>query len=367
MKTELKQLDNNFLATFLVTTGLVGRKRGDEEIKLLKAPEKRRSVLLFDPELEVGYLRELSTFMPRERVLNQLMEEISTPIFEKRLSKYTGNYIEKGGDIIEEKSGLGWERLNRECVFEEAEANREIKNILENEEALVVHISPENKDLGYGDNMIVIWLKDRSGTIRRLGFKVKGNVEIFRGIYKRCGGDKKIETNYDLLRNPVEVKNLRLGDLLNMMVLEEEMGKINSEQIRNTVSRAVENLYRSFGPELLHDPDLIFRVYAAAKNEVERVDKEILRTAVTDKQMVERVLNQMPIDLYINGRLTKTKESGGTCALEDRGGQFSKEGWILEVKNGELTSRWGSTENLYYCERCKCWHEGIKCPYCDKN
>jgi len=223
------QTNDRFLATWLLTAGAI---RGPETQKLLPAPGSRRSTLLFDPVLEVGYLAELSQIMPREKVLGQFHEEMATAIIEKRLSRYTTVYVESGSELVESKSGLGWERLNQSCVFEEAEAGKTIREILSNKnEALVVQFSPKNHDLGYGDNMVAIWVRV-GDTIQRMGFKVKGDLETTKRIYQRCGGVVDVHTNWDFLANPVEVKDLKLADIFNLMVLEDEVGKLDSDQIR---------------------------------------------------------------------------------------------------------------------------------------
>ena len=213
--------------------------------------------------------------------------------------------------------------------------------------------------------MIAIWLKDGSGVVRRMGFKVVGDLESLTELYKQYGGDKEIKTNYDLLRNPIDVKNLRLADLLTMMTLEEEKGKINDKQIREVVTRVIDKFYKLRGVAILEDSELILRVYSAAKEEVDRLARETSTVAVVTDKVVEGVLEKMPIHLYNEGKMTRTREKGGACGLEDAGGKFSKEGWILEMKDGKMISSWGSTEGKTFCSRCGCWHEGRKCPYCD--
>ena len=74
-------------------------------------------------------------------------------------------------------------------------------------EGLVINISPENKLLGYLDNMVDIWKKYTDGKVRVLRYKTEGDLKTFKNFYKNIGGEIESPTRNEILADSVLVKN----------------------------------------------------------------------------------------------------------------------------------------------------------------
>ncbi|MCX6726912.1 MAG: hypothetical protein NTY75_03810 [Candidatus Shapirobacteria bacterium] len=341
---EVKQVDRSrTLATELLVMGLV------------KLPEKRRSDLNFDPDLEVGYLVRL----PAEMRRGQLKKEVQTALGELYLSQVDHTYEMEQGRLIDSETRQDVETLTALGeVSEEVEAIQKINHLMGNGSDLVVNISQENKDLGYPDNMVDMWMRCADGKIRVLRCKVEGSEETFKNFYKNIGGEKENPDKREMLSDPIEIKNLRLAEVLNMLVIvkcETSLGENNIETITESLLQTFE---KRFKDKLIRDPNTILRFYLAVKDAIKNLGK--------GKVNVNEVIGSLLEERYLSGAIRIRQEKGGGCGLSSLGGEFAKQGWVLVMKDGKLTSHFGKTEGLIYCTRCGCWHEGSKCPYCDK-
>lgn len=349
--------NNQFLAEWLVITGTINVRK--QEQLLLPAPKKllRRSNLDFDPNLEVQALAEL----PETEKRPYLESEIKTTLNEFFLSQMGHIYEIRDGQLVDDKTGLDIEKITLEgCVQEEYDAIQRIKRFMNSGADQVVHISQKNKNLGYPDNVVDIWLKCKDGKIRTLRSRVAGDEKTFNRFYERIGGKIDNPDKMQILADPVEVTNLRLSEILDLLVIEECEAKFGEEDIEKVTKKLIVDFEKKFGERLTSDPETILRLYLAVKD-------AMMYVGTGNKATIDKTIGDLPSERYLSSPMKVVVTQGHGCGINSLEGAFAKQGWILTFKDGNLTSYFGSTEGLNYCKRCGCWHKGSKCPYCDKD
>lgn len=322
----------------------------------VEVPVSRVNSKNFDSRLEPRYLGQFENISMR---LDQSEEEMATSLKEMYLSQFEHDYVFIDGHLFDEKTNLDIALLTENGGIEEENwAMTKIIKLLGEGNNLIVNISGENKDLGYPDNMIDFWLSGKDGKVRVLRYKVDGDTKWLNDFYKTIGGELSNPSVSEMLADPVGVKNHKLAEVLNMLVISKETAKINDKRIEDVTHELTVYFYKEFGAAIFEDPNLILRLYLAIGNEIKQSGRlvEITKTAIS----------QMQINIYKFGQLEIKNIAGHGCGGVAQEGKFgSSQGWILEVKDGKMTSRFGTTEGLSYCSRCGCYHSGEKCPFCD--
>lgn len=355
----LTQVNTRFLSEFWARV-CISRPPG-EPLLLPEARERRKGALTFDPALEQEYLERLS-FGKKDK-LGELEREISTALQEECLVKFSQTYFLAKGRLVDVKTGLSLVDLTAKGGMEsESLAMRKVEGeLLKEDPKLIVQISPKDDEVSYPDNMVSFWLKDKKGTVHWLRFKIKGDWGEMKALYWKLGGQARLESQAGLRAEPV-MTELKLGDVLLMLNLEEAVGVVKNEEIETIVVRAVKELG---GGELSSEE--ILRVYLAAKREVGRLTKIRQRFAVRRAEVdLSQFMIEAPWELYRKGKIELSRQQGGGCGSVSLGGEFATRGWILEDKGGKIVAHFGSTEGLKFCAKCNCWYSGSKCPFCEK-
>jgi hypothetical protein len=163
----------------------MGVVKGPEEQKLLMAsvdiPMSGENSTNFDQQLEAGYLSHL----PAEERIPQLQKEVVTALSELKFTEVGANYEMRNGRLVDSDTGLDLEELiAKGQILAETEAIRKLNKYLIDGEGLVINISPENKLLGYLDNIVDIWKKYTDGKVRVLRYKTEGDLKTFKIFIK---------------------------------------------------------------------------------------------------------------------------------------------------------------------------------------
>lgn len=358
--TRRAETETRNLTGVLVAIGMIRRP---DETKLLPAPKTeriRRSELRFDPIYEVRFLTRVSSEL-RRRVM---IQEMAGAIEEKYFVQFSKTYSVVENDLIEVDSEREiMDLVERETCQEEIDAYGEIRRLILNGSKFVVHFSPKNPTLNYEKNCVDFWVvEEEGGEVRWLRFGVKNGLESLAEVYKLIGGQGLIENEFDLLRNPVAPEEVRLAGVLSLLSLSNESTKIESREIRAVTQTLVDGFFKRCGERLYDDPDLVMRVYLAAKNEVKRLINKGKRVDIV------AFVKSIAVDFYRWAKMkVRVVKESGYCSGFGYDGEFgatASQGWVIKEIGGRLVVEKGSTEGLTFCERCQCWYSGSRCPLC---
>lgn len=376
VETRTKE-SNRSIATWLGVTGALGRRGVGEDQKLLPVAEER--LLLeapkaktvprknfdggFSPEDVVAFVGRAESY---RRQKSLLVDMVTSRIAEDvGLVEFSLNHEWKDGEVVVLGLGNLEEVTWRRGVKSEVEAVREIQNKLAaNPEAVVVHMSPVNKEIGYEFKCIDFW-RILDGKANFIRIMVKDGEEKMRKVWKVLNHGVELDPGKNLLSNPVG-SEMKLAELFNLFELAEAKNDLKYQRIENIVSRMVLKLEKEYGGEIVKDSELVARLYSAAYGTLEEeTNRKTKGRGVESDTEIERKLDYM-----VKARMTeaKKKPSRGCSSSTMVNGFASGEGMIIRVSaNGEITVSRGSTEGLKFCDKCGCWYSGASCPLCTKS
>jgi len=347
----------DWMVMFWVGANVITIPREQKLLMVLgEVPKSRVNSKNFDPQLEPRYLGQFNDIEMR---LGQVEEEMVTSLKEMYLSQFKHDYVFESGCLFDEKTYLDVALLTKNGGIEEENiAMTKIIKLLGEGQNLIVNISGENKELGYPDNMIDFWLAGKDGKVRVLRYKVDGDTKWLKDFYKIIGGEIDDPNERVMLADPVGVTKYKLAEVLNMLVISKKTAKIEDKRIEDVTHELTSYFYKEFGYAIFEDPNLILRLYLAIGNEIKKNSQK--------GELTRSVISRIQVDIYKFGQMEIRNIVGHGCGGIAQEGQFgSSQGWILEIKDGKMTSRFGSTEGMTKCEECGCWHSGFQCPYCD--
>ncbi len=368
VEVNTRQRDDQFLSTFLVASGVVGWRRGEDQ-KLLMAPKQLgrvnldeeggdidRSRLGFDPRIEPRYLSQFSQELKRQ----QLAEQLDTALAELFLSEYSHEYfIDENGEIRDRATNLSLRELSQENEFE-SKAVKAMEKYFHEGAELVVNISLKNKKFDYPDDMVDVWKRGEGGKLTWCRFKVEMSETQIRDFFELMGGDRNINSE-ELLASPVRVDNYRLAEVVTWLNLAGEKNGLDILVIQSIVNKLVKRFENEFGEEVFLDSELITRLLVAARLEVENYQTE--EVGLKRKKRVK--IDERRLTNYLFGELKTKKVAGGGCGGGSLSGEFGNgQGIIIVVTVDGISFRKGSTEGFKYCSKCGCWYSGEKCPIC---
>lgn len=361
MRVEVKnrQVDNQFLATFLVASGMVGVRQTSEQ-KLLLAP-KEEIILGFNPKKEAEFIARVGGYGNQKEMLGR---DVSTQLAEDfGLLKHVAWYEWKNGEIVIPNLGNLEEVTWRRGVGSEIEAVKRIQEKLnKNPNSVVLHMSPVNERLGYKDKCVDFW-RIVDGKVNSIRIMVVEDEEAMRKVWKMLNGGKDLENGEDLLANPIE-SGLNLAELLNLFELAEKKNDLRYQRIEKLVLQMMPKLEKEYGLEIVRDPELILRLYSATYMILEEETDNGNELFDGNYIKIQRDLGRR-LDFMMTAKMdgTKIKPSSG-CSSSTSVGAFASEGMIIIVTAEGISFRKGSTEGLTYCSKCGCWYSGDSCPIC---
>lgn len=354
IETKSRQTDNQFLARFLVTSGVVGRKVIGEQ-KLLSVPTEQEGVNFpkgFDPIREVKFIGQITDVGFRDKML---VREVSTQLAEDfGLVKHDSVYDWQEGEIVIPKLGRLSGVTKRGGLESEVIAVKRIEEKLrEDPERTVVHFSPKDESVGYGFECVDFW-RVNEGRVTSVRIMIENDEEGMRKVWKMLSGDAWLSETENLRANPVAT-NLMIGEMLPLFEISKAKNGIKYENIENVVEAMLFKLKKKYGNEVYWDAELIARLYSAVYMILDKKD---------DRGRIS-VNSQRKLDFYVSAKMTETRvRPSSGCSSSTNVNGFTGEGMIIIVTADGISFRKGSTEGLNYCSRCGCWYSGEKCPIC---
>lgn len=334
MNIENRQIDNSqFLAMFLVTSGMVGIRK-TEEGKLLPKPKRER--FSFIPEDGEGDDKKIikGKFEPYFNV-NKHSNEIIARVYqeerkdalkaEERIT-HAEDYFES---MIETDNWGKHKHANSE--------KEETKNVFEMQKE--------------GFNMM-IWISPVSDIYE------EGRLNI------QLPGVKNREKFFELWGIPIPHNWKESIELGNKLL--DEGGKLNGEarmlreQPIGFKLQTGENWIKKC-EKLMPEMDWAWEAIKSGKVD-ENMKKLALKVkeakiiARGDNVLFEKIMLNMGYKLNVSGN------HGGSWLSRELGNGIG----VVAVKgaDGEISYRIGSTEGLTLCKKCGCWYSGDKCPVC---
>jgi len=314
----------------------------------------RENKIGFSPEKEEAFLKRLDLDL-REKNLRQ---ELKTQLAEDfGMVEFTIKYkFDDNGKIVDLSSGEGIVELTGNGG---PKYKKEVESIIKIEDGLKnnpgqtwIGFSPENEELGYGQNYVDFWrVVDEKVVWNRLS--VKNDFQQMNEIRHFLSGKEKVKDNMEILGSPIAVERLKLVELFDYFRLSEIKSNVDFDYIEKVVDKYLKEFGKDFDSKLTEKSDLIFRLYSACFNALKKGNNN------------EIVVNRKDLNNYMYGIMKKvTVEKSSGCSMTTTVGSFGEIGYYVsrdgQVHHGEIPKNEGYTE----CKKCGAWYQGEKCPFC---
>jgi len=318
---------------------------------------KKREVLFFDPGKEVEFLKKVDAdkkYLALGQELKTAMQELFWVQGGVRDRVWDGNRI-KDAEFNTFLDGLSNNELDR-TAFEK------IQKSLGEGNNLVVHLSPMNVELGNNFNVVDFWLNDKeSKKLKYVRIIVNEGFERMKKIYETFGGKEKIESNSDLVLNPLAANEFRMADFMANLTQVDKRIDTTKERIDEVVDKLMRKFYRNFGNKIYLRTDLIDRLFSAVYDVVlngERLDDEEVEVYITN--MAEDFMYARILDMRV-------RKVEGVCPGVVRTAEFgSGKPMMVTMEGGSLVFKEvDNTDGLRECKACGFWYSGEKCPLCN--
>jgi len=316
---------------------------------------KQEKITGFDPKKEEAFLKRLDLDL-REKNLRQ---ELKTQLAEDfGMVEFTIKYkFDDNGKIVDLLSGEGIVELTGRGgpkYKKEAESIKKIEDGLKNNPGQTwVGFSPKNEELGYGQNYIDFWrVVDEKVVWNRLS--VKNDFQQMNEVRHFLSGEEMVKDKMEILGSPIAVEGLKLTELFDYFRLSEIKSNVDFDYIEKVVDKYLNEFGKDFDSKLTEKSDLIFRLYSACFNALEKGNNN------------EVVVNRKDLDSYMYGIMMNVKvENSFGCSMTTTVGSFGEKiGYYVssdgQVHHGEIPKNEGYRE----CKKCGAWYQGEKCPFC---
>lgn len=319
---------------------------------------KKKEVLFFDAAKEVEYLKRID----EDKRYLALGLELKTAMQE--LFWVQGgvlNRVLEGGRIKDLETGVFIDQFMTENSLDRV-AFEKIQKQLSEGNNLVVHLSPMNVEMGNNMNVVDFWLNDRENKkLKYVRIIVNEGFERMKKIYETFGGKEKIESNSDLLVNPLATNEFRMADFMANLTQVGKRIETSKERIDEVVDSLMRKFYRNFGNKIFLKKDLVNRIFSAVYDVVlngEHLDNGEVENYVTDR------VGDFMYSQILEMRMRKVQ---GVCPGIVRTAEFgSGKPMMVAMEGGSLVFKEvDNTEGLKECKACGYWYSGEKCPICN--
>ena len=233
--------------------------------KYMKTERRKKESFGFRPRVEVGYLARL----PEQKRQAVLIEELATATGEARRFSFRKKY-DWQQMVVDETSGEPLrDVLARGDRPAEISAWEVIETGLQNEDNLIVNISPANADLRYPQSVVDFWQR-KGETVTWSRATVNEGFSTLSEIYQNVSGET-VTDPLEMLAKPIIMEKGETDEVLNLMTVVGEKVAITQEQIKQVAKLIVEDFKEKFGKEFILDVDKVFRAYSAVMAEVKEM------------------------------------------------------------------------------------------------
>lgn len=310
----------------------------DREIKYLETINDNYRFVALKNELETA-MQEI--FWVRSGGLDRVLE--NGRLKDTSTNSYIDQYVWNGGNK------------------KEISAFEKIQKSLSEGSRLVVHFSPANLDLGYGDNLVDFWINDlERQKIKYLRIFVNDGFDILSNIYKEISGEN-VNSEKEMLEKPLVIwdNSTKMADIQQKLRLSDKKINITNDRVEEVCGSILDDFYGKFGNRIFEKSDLIDRIYSGIYETLfEKGDKS--------DELVDLFLRKR-IDTYMYSQIAgmRIRTMSGSCPGLNKTIDFgSGEVPIVSKVNGELIFTKGSKEGLKECKTCGYWYAGDSCPLC---
>jgi hypothetical protein len=306
----------------------------------------------FSSEKEENFLKRLPSNLRRENLSQELKTQLAEDFGIVQFTlKYKFNHEDKIVDIISGQEVV--ELTSRGGIEEETESIRKIEDGLKNNsEQTWIGFSPKNEKLGYPNNCVDFW-RVVDGIVVWNRIVVKNNFNELNKTRSFLSGEKEVKDNWEILRSPIAVEDLKLAEISDFFVLNESKNFNDLGYIERVVDKYLSEFENDFGEKVTADKKLIFRLYSACFN--------ALKYRENDNEVI---VSRYNLENYMYGIMNEVRiEKSGGCAATTTVGSFGEKIGYFILPNGEVVK--GEIPKGYKeCKKCGYWYEGDKCPFC---